>query len=103
MIVNSAVSGSPQPSLIATDPQVAANNRAISTAVKLLNSSLNPDSSRQFSIAIDPATRQAVIRVVDSTTNELVEQLPSEYILAVARQLSERIAKQSAATTDKTL
>ena len=95
----------PQPPLITatpTDPKVAAKNRVVSEAVKNLNAVGAAGASHEFSIAIDPATRQAVVRIVDSNTNELVEQLPSEYILRVAQQLSERIAKQSASQTDKT-
>lgn len=103
MVITSATGASPQLPLPPTDPAVAADNRVLSSAVKLLNSSGAAGDPRQFSIAIDPTTRQAVVRIVDSSTNEVVEQLPSEYILRVARQLSERIAQQSQSATDKAL
>ncbi len=86
-----------------TDPATSAKNRSVSAAVKLLNDTAPAGSLHEFSIAIDPTTRQAVVRVVNRATNELVEQLPSEYLLQVARQLSESIAQQSAFTVDKTL
>lgn len=106
MVISPVGSSTPQPPLPATtpvDPKVAANNRVLSEAVKTLNEAGAAGGSHQFSIAIDPATREAVVRIVDSATNELVEQLPSEYILRVAQQLSERIAKQSAPRSDKAL
>ena len=105
MVISPVGSSPPQPPLTTAtpiDPKVAANNRLVSVAVKQLNAAGVAGSSHQFSIAIDPATHEAVVRIVDSSTNELVEQLPSEYILRVAQQLSERIAKQSAAKSDKT-
>ncbi len=101
MTINPAVSGYTEPLPLQIEPATAANNRAVSSAVRLLNASAAEGSSHQFSIAIDPVTRQAVVRVVDSVTNELVEQLPSEYILKVAQQLSERIAKQSRSAAEK--
>ena len=106
MVISPVGSSTPQPPLTRAtpiDPKVAAKNRLVSEAVKALNVAGAAGGSHQFSIAIDPATREAVVRIVDSTTNELVEQLPSEYILRVAQQLSERIAKQSAARSDKAL
>ena len=103
MTINSIAASDPQPPLASAEPKVAATNRAVSAAVKLLNTSIGDSSSHEFSIAIDPVTREAVVRIVDSTTNELIEQLPSEYILKVAQQLSERIAKNSATAVDKTL
>jgi len=86
-----------------TDPATSARNRSVSAAVKLLNDSAPAGSLHEFSIAIDPTTRQAIVRVIDRATNELVEQLPSEYLLQVARQLTENIAQQSPRASDKTL
>ncbi len=86
-----------------TDPVTSARNRSVSSAVKLLNDAAPAGSLHEFSIAIDPTTRQAVVRVVDRATNEVLEQLPSEYLLEVARQLTETIAQQSSAAVDKSL
>jgi len=76
-----------------TGAAVAAKNRTISAAVKLLNEAGVAGASHELSIAIDPTTRQAVVRVVDLSTKEVIEQFPSEYLLQVAQQLSERLAK----------
>ncbi len=86
-----------------TEPPLAAGNRPVLAALKVLKDSGIFSDSHQFSIAIDPATRQAVIRITDRATQELIEQFPSEYILQVARNLTARIAKQSPSASDKTL
>jgi len=86
----------PQPNLSyppSLDPETAANSRSVFAAVGLLNDTGPARSSRQFSIAIDPTTRLAVVRIVDLATNEVIEQLPSEYILQIARNLGEKVAK----------
>ncbi len=85
-----------------TDPETAAANRAVTAAAKILNSSGAAGNRHEFSIAIDPATRQAVVRIVDRSTKEVIEQIPTEYLLQIARQLSERTAQQSVQNADKT-
>ncbi len=85
-----------------TDPETAAVNRVVAAAAKILNDSGAAGNSHEFSIAIDPATRQAVVRIIDRSTQEVVEQIPTEYLLRIARQLSERTAQQSVQTADKT-
>ncbi len=61
-------------------------NRKLHAAVRTLNDS-GDQSTREFSFAIDPKTHQAVIRIVDTSTHELIEQVPSEYILRVAQAM----------------
>ncbi len=103
MVIPSATYDRSQPLDQTAKPDVVANNRAVSNAVRLLNASGSPDDSRQLSVAIDPATREAVVRIVDRETNKLIEQFPSEYILRVAQEISESLSQQSAALADKTL
>lgn len=103
MVIPSATYERPQPLDQTIKPDVVASNRAVSNAIRLLNDSGAAGDSHQFSVAIDPATKEAVVRIVDRTTNELVEQIPSEYILRVAQQISESLSQQSGALVDKTL
>ena len=83
--------------------EIAAANRDLSKAVRLLNDTAAAGNSREFSIAIDPATRQAVVRIVDTETRAVVEQLPSEYLLHVAQQLNEIEVQKLLGLVDKTL
>ena len=86
-----------------TRAQIAATNRILSGVTRLLNDTAAAGKSHEFSITIDPATRQAVVRIVDVVTKAVVEQLPSEYLLHIAQQLSETLAQKSVSSADKTL
>jgi len=66
--------------------EALALNRKLHAAVRTLNDSV-VQSTREFSFAIDPKTHHAVIRIVDTSAHELIEQVPSEYILRVAQAL----------------
>jgi uncharacterized FlaG/YvyC family protein len=67
-------------------------SRALATAVQTLNNSESAGPGRQFSIAIDSKTKVPVVRIVDSKTNELIEQIPSQYILDLAQQINQETA-----------
>jgi uncharacterized FlaG/YvyC family protein len=73
------------PASTATPPP----NREVATAVQTLNQNGTAGPGREFSIAIDGKTRIPVVRIVDSVTNELIEQLPSQYILDLAQQIKQ--------------
>lgn len=95
-----------QPENQCTQPsrlEIAATNRDLSKVTKFLNDTAAAGTSREFSISIDPATRQAVVRIIDKATKEIVDQLPSEYLLHIAQQLNEILTKKAAHLADKTL
>jgi uncharacterized FlaG/YvyC family protein len=81
--------------------QVAARpvNREVATAVKALNDNGSAGPGRQFSIAIDSKTRVPVVRIVDRKTNELIEQIPSQYVLDLAQQISQETASKISAAS----
>jgi uncharacterized FlaG/YvyC family protein len=60
----------------------------VANAVQTLNENGAAGSGREFSIAIDVKNKVPVVRIVDSNTNELIEQIPSQYILDLAQQIS---------------
>jgi len=62
-------------------------DRAVASAVQTLNQNGTAGPGREFSIAIDGKTKVPVVRIVDSKTNELIEQIPSQYILDLAQQI----------------
>jgi uncharacterized FlaG/YvyC family protein len=64
-------------------------NREVATAVQTLNQNGTAGPGREFSIAIDGKTKVPVVRIVDSNTNELIEQIPSQYILDLAQQINQ--------------
>ena len=49
-----------------------------------------PNLSRDLQFQVDESTDSAVITVLDSQTNEVVRQIPSEEFIAIARYLVDR-------------
>jgi hypothetical protein len=75
------------PLAVATPVGSRSANQEVAAAVQTLNRSGSAGTGRQFSIAIDTKTRLAIVRIIDSKTNELIEQIPSQYILDLAEQI----------------
>ncbi|MBK8744793.1 flagellar protein FlaG [Propionivibrio sp.] len=76
-----AVSSRPVP---ASTP--AEQKQQLETAVRSVQQFVRPMSgSLEFSM--DDSTGKTVIKVVDSSTNELIRQIPSEEMLEIARAL----------------
>jgi flagellar protein FlaG len=46
---------------------------------------------RDLNFHVDDATGRVVVKVVDSTTNKVVRQIPEEEVLALARRLEEML------------
>ncbi len=61
----------------------AAENRQLIQTVKALNATQFPGENREVTFAVDRQTHKPVIRIVDTTTKEVLEQLPAEYILRI--------------------
>jgi uncharacterized FlaG/YvyC family protein len=49
---------------------------------------LGPDNEITF--RVDPKAKEVVVRIVNSKTGELVSQIPEEYLLKMAEEVSER-------------
>jgi flagellar protein FlaG len=64
----------------------APTREAVDSAVKAANSVLAAQNqSLQFTI--DPDTRSVVVRLVDTRSNEVLRQVPSEEMLAIAKAI----------------
>jgi uncharacterized FlaG/YvyC family protein len=72
---------------VSTTPEVVAQNRELIQAVKSINAAehFGPDSELTF--AMDRHTQRPVMRVVNSRTKEIIQQLPPQYVLELARGL----------------
>jgi uncharacterized FlaG/YvyC family protein len=66
--------------------QEAAQRRQLLQAAKSVNES-GVLGQNQLVFLLDPQTHRAVIRVVDRTTQEVVSQIPPEYVLRLAQDL----------------
>lgn len=63
------------------------NMAAMQSAVASINRYLQ-ENNKNVQFDIDGSTGKTVIRVVDSTTQEVIRQMPSEETLAIARAIS---------------
>ncbi len=61
--------------------------RDVVAAVHELNRSELMGEGRQLTFSRDPTTRKPVIQIVDQSTGEVIDQIPSETVLQLAQQL----------------
>jgi uncharacterized FlaG/YvyC family protein len=67
-------------------------NRQVIQAVKALNKSQMFGDENALEFERDPGTKRMVIKVVNRKTNDVVSQIPAEYILRLAEDLNQKIA-----------
>jgi flagellar protein FlaG len=70
----------------------AARNREVARAVRTLNEAQAVGASSELRFAVDRATGESLIRIVDRATNEVINQVPPETVLrlaAVLRQIQD--------------
>ena len=72
--------GAPRP---LTDEQ-----RNLIQAVKAVNASGMLGQDNELTFVLDRALRRAITQIVSKQTGEVVEQIPSEYVLRMAEELS---------------
>jgi flagellar protein FlaG len=65
-----------------------AENRELIQAVKAVNQAELFGSGNELSFTMDRDSKRPVIRIVDRTTKEVIRQLPPEYLLRMAQDLS---------------
>ena len=70
----------------------AAENREVVRAVKALNGTEMFGQDNQLTFRRDPETQRMVIRVVNRKTEEVVTQIPAEYVLRLAADLKKKAA-----------
>jgi flagellar protein FlaG len=77
------------------DPRAAAATRpadpkVLQQAVTTVNSSQVFGDGNEITFSVDPATNRLLVRLVDSNTHEVLRQIPTEYVLRLARQLQSK-------------
>ena len=71
---------------LASEGNNSARQQAIEQAVKNVNDFVKPINN-SLSFKLDQDTGQTVIKVVDLSTQEVIRQIPSEEMLAIAKAL----------------
>lgn len=84
--VSDAASVQTQQAVNQTKSSESVNSEQLEDAVKAVNDFLKPlNNSLQFNI--DDDTGKTIVKVVDSSTNEVIKQFPSEEMLAIAKAI----------------
>ena len=84
-VAGSARTGSDFPE--ARGAEQAAKNREIARAVKVLNEGGGVGVGSEVRFAIDQNSGDALIRIVDRVTDEVIRQIPSESVIRMAEVL----------------
>jgi uncharacterized FlaG/YvyC family protein len=71
------------PTAVPTTEQRALN-RSVSAAVQTLNDAGYAGDGRQLTYSLDPATGRPVTNVIDTSTKQVLERWPPEYLLQIA-------------------
>ena len=70
----------------------AAENREVVQAIKAVNGTEMFGQDNQLMFQRDPKSQRMVVRVVNRKTNEVVSQIPAEYVLRLAEELKKQHA-----------
>ena len=71
---------------VSTPVELAAQNRELIQAVKSINATEHFGINSELTFVMDRRTLRPVIRVVNSHTRELIQQIPPEYVLELAQR-----------------
>jgi flagellar protein FlaG len=70
------------------DTQRAAENREVIQAVKAVNAAEMFGTNSELTFLVDRMTQRPVIRLVDKETRDVIRQIPPEYVLRMAEDLT---------------
>lgn len=73
---------------VAAAPAPEPTKQQLKQAVDNINKSLQPSASN-LEFNIDPSTQRAVVRVVDTNTGDVIRQIPSKEVLAIAESIDQ--------------
>jgi uncharacterized FlaG/YvyC family protein len=85
-LTNATPYSAPQPD-VATK-QERALTRSIAAAVQTVNDAHLAGEGREVTFSFDHTTRLPVVKVLDTSTKEVVQQWPPEYLLRLAEEAS---------------
>ena len=67
-----------------------AEQRELIQAVRTVNAAELMGQDNELSFLMDRETQRPVLRIVNRKTNEVIRQIPPEYVLEIARDLRSR-------------
>ncbi len=75
---------------VETQVDVELSQEALEKVVSQLNAYIQ-NTQRDVDFSVDDATGRVVVRVIDSESEEVIRQIPSEEMLAISRHLIESL------------
>jgi uncharacterized FlaG/YvyC family protein len=78
----------PTPAPLPSGAGNPAENREIVTAVKSINATELSGSNSELTFVFDRLSKRAVVRLVDKTTRNVIQQIPPEYMLRWAQEIA---------------
>ena len=78
----------PTPAPVPSGTEHAAENREIVTAIKSINATELAGSNSELTFVFDRFSKRSVIRLVDRTTRNVIQQIPPEYMLRWAQEIA---------------
>ena len=85
--ITNVSAGLPAPQEPASPRPVAEDQRTLIQAVRAVNAAEMFGQDNELTFIVDRMSRRAVVRIVNRETREVVEQIPSEYVLRMAEEL----------------
>jgi flagellar protein FlaG len=64
--------------------EIRAEQDKLIQAVRSVNESMLPGDNREMTYSVDPATRRIVFKLIDKETQDVIRQVPPEYLLRLA-------------------
>ena len=71
---------------VSIPPEVAAQNRELIQAVKSVNAAEHFGPDNELTFLMDRHTQRPIMRVVNSKTKEVIQQIPPQYVLELAKR-----------------
>ena len=71
---------------VSVPPEVAAQNRELIQAVKSVNAAEHFGPDNELTFLMDRHTQRPIMRVVNSKTKEVIQQIPPQYVLELAKR-----------------
>ncbi len=78
----------PTPAPVPFGSEHAAENREIVTAIKSINATELAGSNSELTFVFQRHTGRPVVRLVDRTTRNVIQQIPPEYMLRWAEEIA---------------
>jgi uncharacterized FlaG/YvyC family protein len=65
------------------------DQRELAGAIRAVNAATLLGQDNQLTFIMDRTTRKMIVRIVNRTTGDVVDQIPAQYVLNMAAQLAE--------------